>query len=145
MIETDEQPTAGQAKDPPILGLISDALRQFWRLVRGEFDLLRAETAQIVARVVIGLLLALLAVILVMIALTQLAASLAAGAVALGLAPVWAHLAAAAVLLFIAGFVAWLAWRRLRFAALAPARTLRNLQQDAEIIRPRWSKKGVSQ
>ena len=144
MTDPADNPQAEQVDEPPFISLLVDIIRQVRHLIRGEFALVRAEMAQIISRVLIGLLLGLLAILLVLIALTQFAASLAAGFVALGLAPVWAHLCAGLALLLVAGVLIWLASRRLRFAALIPVRSLRNLALDADIIRPLWSKEGLS-
>lgn len=144
MTETDESTQPDQAKETAFLDLISIIVRQFWHLIRGELALVRAETAQIVSRAVIGLLLGLFAILITLIALTQFAASLAAGIIALGLAPVWAHLCVGLSLLVIAAFMGWIASRKLRLSSLTPTRTLRNLELDAATIRPLWSKEGLS-
>lgn len=115
--------------------LLGDALQHIVGLLRGEFDLFRAEMDQNARKAggAIGMLVA--GVVILLVALNVLAAALVAAITRLGVAPGWSALIVGGSLAVIAAILVMAGKSRLKLASLAPTRTTRNMERDAEAVR----------
>ena len=121
--------------DPRSTGsLLGDAINQLTRLVRGEIALAKAEVAQNVKSAGLGVGLLAGAAILALVALNVLAIALV-GALANWLGAGWAGLIVGVVILVVAGLLALRGLNALKPENLAPSRTVRNVQADAQTIK----------
>jgi len=121
--------------DPrPTGSLLSDALNQLTRLVRGEVALAKAEVSQNLKNAALGIGLLVGAVVLALVALNVLAAALVA-ALANLIGPGWAALVVGILILAAAGLLAMRGLNALKPENLAPSRTVRNVQADAQTIK----------
>jgi nucleoside permease NupC len=121
--------------DPrPTGSLLSDAINQLTRLVRGEVALAKAEVAQNIKSAGLGVALLVGAVVLVFVALNVLVLALVA---ALGelIGAGWAALVVGIVILAVAGLLAMRGLNALKPENLTPSRTVRNVQADAQTIK----------
>lgn len=121
--------------DPRPTGtLLSDAVNQLTRLVRGEVALAKAEVAQNIKSAGLGMGLLVGALVLVFVALNVLVLALVA---ALGelIGAGWAALVVGVVLLAVAGILAMRGLNALKPENIAPSRTVRNVQADAQTIK----------
>lgn len=131
----DADPRVDRTEHKPVGTLLSDAVNQLTRLVRGEIALAKAEVAQNVRSAGIGIGLLVGAVILSLVALNVLAAALVAAVAELGLGAGWAALIVGAVLLLVALILALRGASALKPENLTPNRTVRNVQADAQTIK----------
>jgi protein-S-isoprenylcysteine O-methyltransferase Ste14 len=121
--------------DPrPTGSLLSDAINQLTRLVRGEVALAKAEVAQNIKSAGMGVALLAGAAILALVALHVLAAALVA-ALAHWIGPGWAALAVGVVILAVAVILALRGLNALKPENIAPTRTVRSVQADAQTIK----------
>jgi apolipoprotein N-acyltransferase len=121
--------------DPrPTGSLLSDAINQLTRLVRGEVALAKAEVAQNIRSAGLGAGLLVGAVVLIFVALNVLVFALVA---ALGelIGPGWSALLVGVVLLVVAAILAMRGLNALKPENLTPSRTVRNVQADAQTIK----------
>jgi nucleoside permease NupC len=121
--------------DPrPTGSLLSDAINQLTRLVRGEVALAKAEVAQNIRSAGLGVGLLVGAVVLIFVALNVLVFALVA---ALGelIGPGWSALIVGVVILGVAAILAMRGLNALKPENLAPSRTVRNVQADAQTIK----------
>ena len=121
--------------DPrPTGSLLSDAINQLTRLVRGEVALAKAEVAQNIRSAGLGAGLLVGAVVLIFVALNVLVFALVA---ALGelIGPGWSALLVGVVLLGVAAILAMRGLNALKPENLTPSRTVRNVQADAQTIK----------
>lgn len=121
--------------DPRPMGtLLSDAVNQLTRLVRGEVALAKAEVAQNIKNAGMGVGLLVGAVVLVLVALNVLAVALVA---ALGnlIGDGWAALVVGILILAVAAVLAMRGLNALKPENLAPSRTIANVQADAHAIK----------
>jgi apolipoprotein N-acyltransferase len=121
--------------DPrPTGSLLSDAVNQLTRLVRGEVALAKAEVAQNIRSAGVGIGLLVGAVVLVFVALNVLVFALVA---ALGelIGPGWSALVVGVVILVVAAILAMRGLNSLKPENLTPSRTVRNVQADAQTIK----------
>jgi hypothetical protein len=116
-------------------GLLSDAIAHMSALVRKEVDLARAEVSENVTRagVAVGLLAG--ALVIALTALNVLAAALVAGLTEWGMEPGWASLLVGLVLGAIALMMALKAKNDLKLSSIAPSRTAKNVQRDAQALK----------
>ena len=106
--------------DPrPTGSLLSDAINQLTRLVRGEVALAKAEVAQNIRSAGLGVGLLVGAVVLIFVALNVLVFALVVGV----------------VILVVAAVLAMRGLNALKPENLAPTRTVRNVQADAQTIK----------
>lgn len=124
-----------EADPRPMGALLSDALSQVTRLVRGEVALAKAEVAQNIRNAGLGVGLLVGAAILLLVALNVLAAAAAAALASTGIGPGWATLIVAVVILAVAAVLALRGLAALKPENLAPSRTIRNVQADAQTIK----------
>lgn len=121
--------------DPRSTGtLLSDAINQMTRLVRGEVALAKAEVTQNVKNAGLGIGLLAGAGVLALVGLIMLAFALAA-ALANLIGEGWAALVVAILFLAVAGVLAMRGLNALKQGSLAPTRTLANVQADAQTIK----------
>lgn len=121
--------------DPRPMGtLLSDAINQLTRLLRGEIALAKAEVAQNVRQAGMGVAMLAIAGILALVALNVLAAALVA-ALAPFMGAGWAALAVGVVILVVAGLLVLRGLAALKPENLTPTRTIRNVQADAQTIK----------
>jgi uncharacterized membrane protein YqjE len=121
--------------DPRPTGtLLSDAVNQLTRLVRGEVALAKAEVAQNIKSAGLGIALLVGAVVLVFVALNVLVLALVAALSSIMPAG-WASLLVGVVLLAVAGLLAMRGLNALKPENIAPSRTLANVQADAQAIK----------
>ena len=121
--------------DPRPTGtLLSDAVNQLTRLVRGEVALAKAEVAQNIKSAGLGIALLVGAVVLVFVALNVLVLALVAALSSIMPAG-WASLLVGLVLLGVAGLLAMRGLNALKPENIAPSRTLANVQADAQTIK----------
>jgi len=121
--------------DPrPTGSLLSDAINQLTRLVRGEVALAKAEVAQNIRSAGLGIGLLVGAVVLIFVALNVLVFALVA---ALGevIGPGWSALVVGVVILVVAAILAMRGLNALKPENLTPSRTVRNVQADAQTIK----------
>ena len=116
-------------------GLVSDVLTHVSNLVRKEVDLARTEVSENVTRagVAIGLLVG--ALVIALVALNVLAAALVAALTAMGLDAGWAAIIVGGVLAIIAFAMVAKGLNDLKLSSLAPTRTAKNVQRDAETVK----------
>jgi hypothetical protein len=124
-----------EADSRPTGSLLSDAINQLTRLVRGEVALAKAEIAQNVRNAGLGIGLLVGAVVLVLVALNVLAAALVAALAETGLGAGWSALIVGVVILVVAAILAMRGLNALKPENLAPSRTVRNVQADAQTIK----------
>ena len=121
--------------DPRPTGtLLSDAINQMTRLVRGEVALAKAEVAQNIKNAGLGIGLLVGALVLVFVAINVLVLALIAALSSIMPAG-WASLLVGVVLLGVAGLLALRGLNALKPENLAPSRTLANVQADAQTIK----------
>jgi uncharacterized membrane protein YqjE len=121
--------------DPrPTGSLLSDAINQLTRLVRGEVALAKAEVAQNIRNAGLGVGLLAGAAILALVALHVLAAALVA-ALANWMGPGWAALLVGVVILAVAAILALRGLNALKPENLMPSRTVHSVQADAQTIK----------
>ncbi|HVG49135.1 MAG TPA: phage holin family protein [Rubellimicrobium sp.] len=121
--------------DPrPTGSLLSDAVNQLTRLVRGEVALAKAEVAQNIRSAGLGAGFLVGAIVLVFVALNVLVFALVA---ALGelIGPGWSALIVGVIILVVAAILAMRGLNALKPENLAPSRTVRNVQADAQTIK----------
>lgn len=122
--------------DPrPTGSLLSDAVNQLTRLLRGEVALAKAEVAQNLRSAGLGIGLLVGAVVLILVALNVLAAALVAALAETGLGAGWSALIVGVVILVVAAILAMRGLNALKPENLAPSRTVRNVQADAQTIK----------
>jgi hypothetical protein len=116
-------------------GLLSDAIAHMSALVRKEVDLARAEVSENVSRagIAIGMLAG--ALVIALTALNVLAAALVAGLTEWGMEAGWASLLVGVVLGAIALAMALKAKNDLKLSSIAPTRTAKNVQRDAQALK----------
>ncbi|MFU1478241.1 phage holin family protein [Roseovarius sp. C7] len=115
-------------------GLLSEALAHVSSLVRNEVDLARAEVDENLktAGVAIGMIVGAVAVALA--ALHVLAAALVAALTELGIPAGWSALIVGAGLALIAWAMIQKGVNELKLRSLAPSRTAKNVQRDAQTV-----------
>jgi uncharacterized membrane protein YqjE len=119
---------------PSVSALLSDAVNQLTRLVRGEVALAKAEVAQNLRSAAVGIGLLVGAAILAMVALNVLAGALVV-LVAIWVGPGWAALIVGVLILAVVAILAMRGIASLKPENLAPSRTVRNVQADAQTIK----------
>jgi len=116
-------------------GLLSDAIAHMSALVRKEVDLARAEVSENVSRAGVALGLLAGALVIALTALNVLAAALVAGLTEWGLEPGWASLIVGLILGAIAFALAMKSKNDLTLSNIAPSRTAKNVQRDAQALK----------
>jgi TRAP-type C4-dicarboxylate transport system permease small subunit len=115
--------------------LLVKVLRQFSTLMQDELALARAEMASNARRAGAGVAMLGVAAIVALVALNVLAAALVAWIAANGISAGLASVIVGGGLLVIALILALVGKGRLSAEALAPSRTTRSVQKDAETVK----------
>jgi hypothetical protein len=115
--------------------LLTEAMSHISNLVRKEFDLARSELSQNITKagVAIGLLVG--ALVVALVALNVLAAALVAAVTELGIDAGWSALIVGGALALIAFLMVSKGLKDLKLSSLAPTRTAKNVQRDAETVK----------
>ena len=116
-------------------GLMGDALDHATGLVRKEIDLFRAELQEQTSKAATAVGMLAGAVVLALAALNVLAAALVAWITEAGLDAGWAALIVGGVLALIAIGLAMKGKNDLKLSSLAPTRTVKNVQRDADTVK----------
>ncbi len=116
-------------------GLLSDALTHVSSLVRNEVDLARAEMNENIKRagVAIGLLAG--GVVVLLVALNVLAAALVGLLTAVGIPAGWSAVIVGVGLAIVAYLMVQKGTNDLKANSLAPTRTAKNVQRDANAVK----------
>ncbi|WP_308918095.1 phage holin family protein [Jannaschia sp. LMIT008] len=128
---TEAEPTSARGAST----LVTDVLTHVTNLVRKEMDLARTEISNNINRagVAIGLLVG--ALVIALVALNVLAAALVAALTALGLDAGWAAIIVGGGLAVIAFAMVAKGLNDLKLTSLAPTRTMKNVERDAETVK----------
>lgn len=121
--------------------LVSDALSHVSALVRKEVDLARAEISQNLNRAVTAVGLLVGAVVAALVALNVLAAALVAGLTEAGIDAGWSALIVGVGLAIIAFALSAKGVNDLKASSLAPTRTAKNVQRDAQAVKEAYNDK----
>lgn len=115
--------------------ILNDALARISGLVRGEFDLARAEVNENLhkAGVAIGMIVG--ALVIALTALNVLAAALVAALTEVGIDGGWAALIVGAVFAIVAFLMLQKGKNDLKLSSLAPSRTAQNVKRDAQTVK----------
>ena len=122
-------------------GLLTEALSHISSLLRKEVDLARAEVNENLksAGVAIGLIVG--AVVVALTALNVLSAALVAALTEAGIAAGWASLIVGVALAIIAYVMIQKGTNDLKLNSLAPSRTAKNVQRDAQTVKEVYNDK----
>jgi hypothetical protein len=115
--------------------VFSELLGEMSALVRNEIRLAKAEAADKVRRMALGLALAVAGVFLLLLAVVFLLEAAVGGFMLLGLNFALASLAVAVIGLIAAGVVTWLGLARLKIGKFSETKTAQQLRQDAATVR----------
>lgn len=131
--ENTEASTRASSRGPT--GLVGDVLDHATGIIRGEFDLVRAELQENLNKAMraIGLLVG--ALVIILVALNVLAAAATAALAETGMGAGWAALIVGGVLVIIGVVMALKGKNDLSATSLAPTRTTRSIKRDAEVVR----------
>ena len=123
--------------DEDLAGLSQGILRDIAILIQTELQLLRAEVSEKIA--LTGLAAALMGIgaLLLLATIVLLLQAAIAGLIAYGLAPALATLVIAVATLIIGAALLWFGLNRLSATNLAPSKTIKQLQKDANIVQKR--------
>ncbi|MGR3571581.1 phage holin family protein [Brevirhabdus sp.] len=122
-------------------GLLTEALTHVSALVRNEVDLARAEISENLNRAAVAVGLLVGALVLALTALNVLAAALVAALVRLGIPDGWSALIVGVVLAGVAFAMVAKGINDLKLTSLAPTRTKKNIQRDAEAVKEAYDAK----
>lgn len=112
-----------------------DVVNDMSTLFRKEVQLAQTEVSEKLGRAVAGLAFIVVGAVLVIPALVILLDAAVAGLMRAGLPPYWAALIVGGVVLIIGIAVLAIGANRLRFANLAPTKTIEQLQRDADVAK----------
>ena len=121
--------------------LLSDTLSNVSGLVRSEVDLARAEISENVTKAAVAVGLIAGAALIALVALDVLAAALVAALAEAGLDAGWAALIVGAGLGILAYVLINKGINDLKLSSLAPTRTVKNVQRDAEAVKEAYDDK----
>lgn len=114
--------------------LVTDALGQLSRLVRGEVALARAEIQQSIRQAAMGVASIAAGGVLAIVALNVLAGALVAAVVMAGLTPGWAALLVGLGLGVLALILVMTGMSTLKATSIAPTQTIENVSRDAATL-----------
>lgn len=121
--------------------LLSDALSNVSGLVRNEVDLARAEVSENINRAGVALGMIASSAIIALVALNVLVAAVVAALAQAGLGTGWAALIVGALLGLLAYVLLNKGTNDLKLSSLAPTRTAKNVQRDAEAVKDAYNAK----
>lgn len=122
-------------------GLLSEALTHVSALVRNEVDLARAEISENLNRAAVAVGLLVGALVLALTALNVLSAALVAALIRMGIPDGWSALIVGVVLAGVAFAMVAKGVNDLKLTSLAPTRTKKNIQRDAEAVKEAYDAK----
>jgi hypothetical protein len=119
--------------------ILNDALARISGLVRGEFDLARAEVNENLhkAGVAIGMIVG--ALVIALTALNVLAAALVAALTEVGIDGGWAALIVGVGFAIVAYLMLQKGKNDLQLSSLAPTRTAQNVKRDAQTVKDSYN------
>lgn len=123
---------AGRASAPELL---SDAMTHATGMVRGELDLFRAEMQQSLNQAVAAIGMIATGAVLLLVSLNVFAAAFVVWLTEAGVGPGWSALIVGGVLAIIAVILVVAGKNKLKLVNLAPTRTVKNVQRDAETLK----------
>ena len=121
--------------------LVADALENVSVLLRNEIDLARAEVSENLNRAGVALGMIAGAAIVVMVTLNTLVAALVAALTEAGLDAGWSALIVGVILAIVAYAMMSKGLNDLKLTSLAPTRTMKNVQRDAEAVKEAYNDK----
>ncbi|OWU68104.1 phage holin family protein [Marinibacterium profundimaris] len=121
--------------------LVADALENVSALLRNEIDLARAEVSENLNRAGVALGMIAGAAIVVMVTLNTLVAALVAALTEAGLDAGWSALIVGVILAIVAYAMMSKGLNDLKLTSLAPTRTMKNVQRDAEAVKEAYNDK----
>lgn len=127
-------PPPGSGDPRPTGTLLSDAVSQMTRLVRGEIQLAKAEVKENVRNAGMGVGFMLVAVVIAFVALNVLVGALVAAIAEMGLGPGWAALIVGVALLAVAALLVMRGSAALKAENLMPSRAIRSVQATSQTI-----------
>lgn len=119
--------------------ILNDALTRVSSLVRGEFDLARAELNENLTSAATALGMIAGALVLALTALNVLSAALVAALSELGIPGGWSALIVGVAFAVIAYLMLQKGKADLKLTSLAPTRTAANVMRDAEIVKESYN------
>jgi hypothetical protein len=119
--------------------ILNDALARISGLVRGEFDLARAEVNENLHKAGIALGMIVGALVIALTALNVLAAALVAALTEVGIDGGWAALIVGAVFAIVAFLMLQKGKNDLKLSSLAPSRTAANVKRDAQTVKDSYN------
>lgn len=121
--------------------LVADALENVSALLRNEIDLARAEVSENLNRAGVALGMIAGAAIVIMVTLNTLVAALVAALTEAGLDAGWSALIVGVILAIVAYAMMSKGLNDLKLTSLAPTRTMKNVQRDAEAVKEAYNDK----
>ena len=121
--------------------LAQQALTHVSALVRNEVDLARAEISENLNRAAVAVGLLVGALVLALTALNVLSAALVAALIRMGIPDGWSALIVVVVLAGVAFAMVAKGVNDLKLTSLAPTRTKKNIQRDAEAVKEAYDAK----
>jgi hypothetical protein len=115
--------------------VVSDLLAEVTALFRNEIRLAKAEIAETVKRMALGLVLAVAGVFVALLGLIFLLEAAVGGLMLLGLNLALASLVVGVVALVFSGVCVWLGIRRLKVGRLSESKTAQQFKRDAATVR----------
>ena len=115
--------------------VFSELVGEIGALVRNEIRLAKAEVAEKLRSMAIGLALTMAGVFLLILALVFLLEAAVGGLMLLGLNFALASLVVAVVAILVAGAVAWFGISRLKVGRISESKTAQQIKRDAATVR----------
>jgi hypothetical protein len=114
--------------------VFSELLGEVTALIRNEIRLAKAEVAEKIRRMLIGLVLTVAGAFMLLLALIFVLEAAVGGLMLLNLNFALSALIVAAVVLLVGGTVVWLGIRRLKVGKFSRTRTAEQLRKDAAVV-----------
>ena len=119
---------------PPVGKAIGDIISHLGRLMALEVAVAKKDAKSALTAAVMAAVFGFVAVLIVLVALILMGMAVASGLIALGLVPWAAQALTAFVFIAVAGFLLWLAKRRISHAMGLPGRILARLTADMQTL-----------
>ncbi|MBV8799059.1 MAG: phage holin family protein [Alphaproteobacteria bacterium] len=115
--------------------IFSELLGEITALIRNEIRLAKAEVAETIRRMLLGVVLALAGLFIAILALVFLLQAAVGGLMLLGLNFALSSLIVAVAAVAISGVVVWLGISRLKIGKLSQSKTAQQIKRDAATVR----------
>lgn len=125
--------------DKSASAILNDALARISGLVRGEFDLARAEVNENLHKAAIAISMIVGALVIALTALNVLSAALVAALTEVGIPGGWAALIVGVGFAIAAYLMLQKGKSDLKLSSLAPTRTAQNVKRDAQIVKDSYN------